>query len=122
MSAISAASLADRPFKVPSTVCLRFTLCDPHHGFTSSSDFASIDLSAPVDVYAEWIDACDALAHDTAAAAAAPSSFSRPTQSRLPTQNAARGGLAPGEKYDTEDGFIDDDDADGEADFNDDDD
>jgi transcription elongation factor Elf1 len=79
------------------------------------------DLSAPVDVYAEWIDACDALAHDTAAAAAPPAS-SQHLQSRLPTQSAGRAGLAPGEKYDTGDGFIDDDDADGEADYNDDDD
>jgi hypothetical protein len=61
------------------------------------------------------------LAHDTAAAAAPPSS-SQHLQSRLPTQSAGRAGLAPGEKYDTGDGFIDDDDADGEADYNDDDD
>lgn len=67
-----------------------------------------------MDVYADWIDACDAVAKETAGTStAAPASAHRQTQ-----QPHARAGLAPGEKYTAEDdGFIDDDDADGEADF-----
>ncbi|KAK4621813.1 Transcription elongation factor 1 [Fulvia fulva] len=71
-------------------------------------------LSQPVDVYADWIDACDAVAKETAGTStAAPASAHR-----QPQQPHSRAGPAPGEKYTAEDdGFIDDDDADGEADL-----
>ncbi|KAK3717228.1 hypothetical protein LTR37_005937 [Vermiconidia calcicola] len=72
-------------------------------------------LTQPVDVYSDWIDACDAVAADQATVATprAPPS-SRPRQPNA----SARTGLAPGEKYTAEDdGFIDDDDADAEAEY-----
>lgn len=73
----------------------------------------TLDLSVPVDVYSEWVDACEAVAKETATGTAAPSTYRHP---QAPA--SARAGLAPGEKYTDEDaGFIDDDDADGEADF-----
>ena len=71
-------------------------------------------LSQPVDVYSDWIDACDAVAKDTAT--------SNPTQPtfRQPQAAASRGGLAPNEKPSAEDdGFIDDDGVDAEADYDD---
>lgn len=73
---------------------------------------ACVALSAPIDVYADWVDACEAVATDTAGtSSAAPASY-RQSQ----PQPSSRAGLAPGEKYTDEDaGFIDDDDADGEA-------
>ncbi|KJY02223.1 transcription elongation factor like protein [Zymoseptoria brevis] len=76
-------------------------------------------LSVPVDVYSDWIDACDAVAKETSdtRGPAPPSSSMRQPQ----PHPSARAGLAPGEKYTAEDeGFIDDDDADPEADFADD--
>lgn len=75
---------------------------------------AAPDLSQPVDVYSDWIDACDAVAKDTAATGA---NVPPPVRQTNP-QASSRAGLAPGEKYTEEDdGFIDDDDADAEADF-----
>lgn len=73
------------------------------------------DLSAPVDVYFDWVDACEAVANDTAGtSSAAPASSYRQSQPQL----SSRAGLAPGEKYTAEDdGFIDDDGVDGEADY-----
>ncbi|KAK4501525.1 hypothetical protein PRZ48_007334 [Zasmidium cellare] len=73
-------------------------------------------LSAPVDVYADWVDACEAVATETNGASNAAPASSSYRQSQ--PQPASRAGLAPGEKYTAEDdGFIDDDEADGEADF-----
>lgn len=71
------------------------------------------DLTQPVDVYSDWIDACDAVAKDQASADVAPP-LARPRQ----MNSGAREGLAPGEKYTAEDdGFIDDDDDDAEAEY-----
>ena len=67
-----------------------------------------------MDVYSDWIDACDAVAKDqaTASVPAAPS-----FRQRLATASA-RAGLAPGEKYTEEDAnFLDDDDEDAEAEY-----
>ena len=75
---------------------------------------ACADLTQPVDVYSDWIDACDAVAKDqaTASVPSAPS-----FRQRQPV-TSARAGLAPGEKYTQEDdGFIDDDDEDAEAEY-----
>jgi len=70
------------------------------------------DLSSAVDVYSDWIDACETVAKETAGPPAPASSF------REPQTSAPRAGLAPGEKYTDEDaGFIDDEDADAEADY-----
>ncbi|EMC97420.1 hypothetical protein BAUCODRAFT_33135, partial [Baudoinia panamericana UAMH 10762] len=83
--------------------------------YQSVSDMKA--LMAPVDVYYEWIDACEEVAKDTAAAdnpAMPPSSMPR-------AQRAAgvRNGAAPGEKMTEEDArFIDDtDDVDAEAEY-----
>ncbi|KAK6439163.1 Transcription elongation factor 1 [Oleoguttula sp. CCFEE 5521] len=63
-------------------------------------------LRHPVDVYFDWIDACEAVAQ---AGTATGTATSRPSQGRGLTQSRARGGLAPGEKVTEEDdGFIDD--------------
>ena len=43
------------------------------------------DLSAPVDVYSEWVDACDAVAKENKAAEA-----SRPRQSAQPARKSSR--------------------------------
>jgi len=76
---------------------------------------SSTDLSAAVDVYAEWIDACDAVAKDAADATgktAATSYREIDVSSRGVNANgpAARQGA---------DDFLDDDDAEGEADYGD---
>ena len=66
------------------------------------------DLTQAVDVYADWIDACDSVSKDKEEATAPPPPSYRQRQANA----SARTGLAPGEKYTEEDaGFIDDDDA-----------
>ncbi|KAI5365244.1 Putative transcription elongation factor 1 [Septoria linicola] len=70
-------------------------------------------LSSAVDVYSDWIDACEAVAKKETATDGPPSSM-RQSQ----TVGASRAGLAPGERMTDEDaGFIDDDDADAEEDY-----
>jgi transcription elongation factor Elf1 len=65
----------------------------------------SADLTQPVDVYYDWIDACDSVATEGGDATS-----SQPTQSRSVPQPRSRAGLAPGEKITADDtGFIDDD-------------
>lgn len=71
-------------------------------------------LTQPIDVYYEWIDACDTVAKEEAGAVTTAVPSVRPSQPGA----SARAGLAPGEKYTDEDaGFIDDDDADAEAEY-----
>ena len=77
----------------------------------------TIDLTQPVDVYSDWIDACEDVAKGNEPAAA-----TRPPPSQRQRQasyNASsRAGLAPGEKYTDEDlAFVEDDEADAEAEF-----
>ena len=73
-----------------------------------------LDLTQPVDVYSDWIDACDSVAKDQATASVPAA----PSIQRRPANPSARAGLAPGEKYTDEDaGFIDDDDDDAEAEY-----
>ncbi|KAK5133189.1 hypothetical protein LTR08_008125 [Meristemomyces frigidus] len=73
-------------------------------------------LMQPVDIYYEWIDACDEVAK-TEAAASAPTQPNSAYHRPQPASNAGQG-LVPGDKYtDEDDGFIDDEDADGEVDF-----
>ncbi|KAF4548002.1 Transcription elongation factor 1-like protein [Elsinoe fawcettii] len=67
-------------------------------------------LSAPIDVYSDWIDACDAVAKEAA------SGTSRPAPARQGPAQAQR--AAPGEKRTAEDdGFIEDDEGDVEAEY-----
>jgi transcription elongation factor Elf1 len=74
------------------------------------------DLTQAVDVYADWIDACDAVAKSNEATTTAPALSQRQRQASY--NASSRAGLAPGEKYTEEDaGFIDDDEVDAEADY-----
>ena len=67
-----------------------------------------------MDVYYDWIDACDAVAKDEASTTV----IAPPAARQRPMNPSSREGLAPGEKYTAEDdGFIDDDDDDAEAEF-----
>jgi hypothetical protein len=67
-------------------------------------------------VYADWIDACDAVAKSNEATATAPPPSQRQRQASY--NASSRVGLAPGEKYTEEDaGFIDDDEVDAEAEY-----
>lgn len=61
------------------------------------------DLSQAVDVYSDWIDACDAVAKEAASG-----------MSRAPPAGAHRGALDD-EPTIEDDGFIEDDEGDGEA-------
>lgn len=79
-----------------------------------SSDLVAV-LTAPVDVYFAWVDACDAVAQETANAAPAAS---QPSYRQSQTSAYTRPAVAPGDKPTAEDdGFIDDDDADAEVDY-----
>ncbi|KAK5125440.1 hypothetical protein LTR85_000549 [Meristemomyces frigidus] len=73
-------------------------------------------LAQPIDIYYEWIDACEEVAK--AQAAAAPASAPASAY-RAPPASSARAGMASqADKYTAEDdGFIDDDDADADAEF-----
>lgn len=62
-----------------------------------------VDLSAPVDVYADWIDACDAVAKEAAAG-------------RATERSTNRTGALP-KPVDDDDGFIEHDDVDAEGDY-----
>ncbi|KAJ8118266.1 hypothetical protein OPT61_g717 [Boeremia exigua] len=62
-----------------------------------------VDLSAPVDVYADWIDACDAVAKEAAAG-------------RATERSTNRTGALP-KPVDDDDGFIENDDLDAEGDY-----
>ena len=75
-----------------------------------------VDLSAAVDVYSDWVDACDAVAK---AAAETTSQPRRDTHNGTASQSRSqtdRGGAA---STSVDDGFIDDDDLDAEADYGD---
>ncbi|ORX91187.1 transcription elongation factor Elf1 like-domain-containing protein [Clohesyomyces aquaticus] len=68
-------------------------------------------LSAPVDVYADWIDACDAVAKEAGGGNTADRSMSRTGASARPAATAGGGGDALG------DDFIVDDELDAEGDY-----
>ena len=74
----------------------------------------STDLSQAIDVYSEWIDACEDVKDSSTTAAYAPPSSFRPS-TQLPA-SAAR--ASQNEKYaDDGDGFVEDDEPDAEADY-----
>ncbi|KAF2026656.1 Elf1-domain-containing protein [Setomelanomma holmii] len=62
-------------------------------------------LSAPVDVYADWIDACDAVAKEAAAGKATTG------------RSANRMGGMPSTRTEDDDGFIEQDDLDAEGEY-----
>ncbi|KAH7087813.1 transcription elongation factor Elf1 like-domain-containing protein [Paraphoma chrysanthemicola] len=62
-------------------------------------------LSAPVDVYADWIDACDAVAKEAAAGKAATG------------RSSNRMGGMPSTRTEDDDNFIEQDDADAEGEY-----
>lgn len=73
-----------------------------------------LDLTQPVDVYADWIDACESVDKKDEPTSSVP----HPSYRQRQASASARAGLAPGEKYTEEDaGFIDDDDVDAEAEY-----
>ncbi|KAI5249773.1 hypothetical protein E4T47_00988 [Aureobasidium subglaciale] len=69
------------------------------------------DLSAPIDVYSDWVDACDSVAKQ---AAQSTSQSRRDSYSGTASQSNLQGSrnAAP-----ADDGFIDDDELDAEADY-----
>lgn len=72
------------------------------------------DLTQPIDVYSDWVDACEDVSKDRGNAGGLPP----PSQRQHHANASARAGLAPGEKYTDEDaGFIDDDGVDPDEEF-----
>jgi len=71
-------------------------------------------LSAPVDVYYDWVDACDAVAKEAGPDARSQDPLVSPRLARGGDGGRA-GGDAAGraDKYDDQDGFVVDDDLDG---------
>ncbi|KAK5107324.1 hypothetical protein LTR62_001379 [Meristemomyces frigidus] len=87
--------------------------CAQH--YQASNDMKG--LMQPVDVYFEWVDACEEVAKNEASSTTGAEPA--PSTRREFTSAGSRAGLAPGEKVTEEDrGFIDDEGAeDAEADF-----
>ncbi|RMZ02920.1 hypothetical protein D0862_05845 [Hortaea werneckii] len=102
----------DRKNKLGTLHCRQ---CGQH--FQSKSPMDA--LMQPVDIYFEWIDACEDVAKEQAAAAQPPPPSARATQ---PSQREkSRLGMAPGERMTEEDRqFIEDDEADAEQEYADD--
>jgi transcription elongation factor Elf1 len=74
------------------------------------------DLSAPVDVYYDWVDACDAVAKESGQDSRSQAPLVSPRINRKDSEAAARA-----DKYDEQDGFVVADEADaGDGDFPDD--
>ena len=72
------------------------------------------DLSAPVDVYSDWVDACDAVAKEAAAGSTRPAT----NTSRQPGLQSRKSLAAAEEEEgyeDDGDGFVENDEVDGEA-------
>ncbi|RMY38862.1 hypothetical protein D0866_02309 [Hortaea werneckii] len=102
----------DRKNKLGTLHCRQ---CGQH--FQSKSPMDA--LMQPVDIYFEWIDACEDVAKEQAAAAQPPPPSARAAQ---PSQREkSRLGMAPGERMTEEDRqFIEDDEADAEQEYADD--
>ena len=77
----------------------------------SNPDLRPPDLSAAVDVYSEWIDACDQVAKEAAGKETGARTFAA-------SGSAARRGSEEDEDMNEELGIVDDDD-DGEGDYDD---
>lgn len=87
-----------------------------------SNNVLSVVLSAPVDVYADWVDACDEAAKTAAASGGGPIEPERPAYRNEPEAAMAKSRNPGGQQNSREmDGFIEDDEMDAEQDFGDDD-
>lgn len=73
----------------------------------------------PIDIYFEWIDACEDVAKEQAAAAPTPASAQPSTHGSQPSQREkSRLGMAPGETMTDEDRqFIEDDEQEEEREY-----
>ncbi|KAG2169587.1 hypothetical protein VTO58DRAFT_107706 [Aureobasidium pullulans] len=71
-------------------------------------------LSAPIDVYSDWVDACDAVAKQAAESTSKPGRDTYGGTASQSRSQAARGETA---NVPADDGFIDDDELDAEADY-----
>jgi len=75
-------------------------------------------LSAPVDVYSDWIDACDAVAKEAADGARRTQTTSRPVETGPARKSQQRKDDDEEEGYGDEgDGFVENDELDGEAEY-----
>lgn len=75
-------------------------------------------MSAPVDVYADWVDACDEAAKAAAAGGDAEPSTYRDQPAPAPKVPGAAGGRSTG-AADEMDDFVEDDEMDAEGEFGD---
>ena len=88
----------------------------PLSGFAHLLTCFATDLSQPVDVYSDWVDACDAVAKEAAAGATRPAT----SNARQPGQQTRKSLAAVGEEEgyeDDGDGFIENDEVDAEAEY-----
>jgi transcription elongation factor Elf1 len=72
------------------------------------------DLSAPIDVYSDWVDACDSVAKQAAQSTSQPR---RDTYSGTASQSRSQATSDAAANTAADDGFIDDDELDAEADY-----
>lgn len=82
------------------------------HGVASADIL--LDLSAAVDVYSDWVDACDSVAKQSADVTGRNA-----TNSYRDVDLASRGEAtaARGDEYDDDDGFVENDEVDPEAEY-----
>ncbi|KAI4739350.1 Elf1-domain-containing protein [Aureobasidium sp. EXF-12298] len=71
-------------------------------------------LSAPIDVYSDWVDACDSVAKQAAQSTSQPR---RDTYSGTASQSRSQAASGAAANTAADDGFIDDDELDAEADY-----
>ncbi|KAI4723152.1 hypothetical protein E4T48_00401, partial [Aureobasidium sp. EXF-10727] len=71
-------------------------------------------LSAPIDVYYEWVDACDSVAKQSGQSTSQPR---RDTYSGTASQSRSQTAQGAAANTAADDGFIDDDELDAEADY-----
>lgn len=84
---------------------------------TTSSDFNNtypLDLSAPIDVYSDWVDACDSVAKQAAQSTSQPR---RDAYNGTASQSRSQAAAGAAANTAADDGFIDDDELDAEADY-----
>jgi transcription elongation factor Elf1 len=72
------------------------------------------DLSAPIDVYSDWVDACDSVAKQAAQSTSQPR---RDTYGGTASQSRSQAAQGASANTAADDGFIDDDELDAEAEY-----
>lgn len=102
---------ADKHSRLSPTVCHRRSTVAVLGSFTYT---CLADLSAPIDVYSDWVDACDAVAKQAAESTSKPRRDTYGGTASQSRSQAARGETA---NVPADDGFIDDDELDAEADY-----